>query len=414
MRAGKARALAALERRRDELLALCSQLVRIPSENPPGDTRRIAAFVERHLGRRGFATAVYEPRRGMPNVVATLGRGRPNLVLAGHLDEFPAGPGWTSPPFSGAVRGGRILGRGAGDMKGGLAVALVAADLFRQHARGGRGRLTLAFASDEETGGAWGTRWLLEHVRTVRGDACLIGESSGTWSLGVGEKGVLWVRVRARGRPGHAAYALGRSALHPVLAVLAAAARLDGRRARPAPDVAALVRAQRRPAERHWGPGTGRLADRITVNVGTLRAGGQVNLIPAACEAEIDVRLPPGVATATVLSALRAAAARAGAGRASVEVLNRCEAYVTSPRQRIARLVADNAREVLGRRPLPVVRLGYTDGRFFRRAGVPTVVYGPAVYRMGGPDEYIHADELVDVARVHTGVVFDFLEADGG
>lgn len=400
----RAWALAALARRRDELQDLCARLVRIPSENPPGDTRRIAGFVERHLRRRGFATRVWEPRRGMPNVVATLGHGRPNLVLAAHLDEFPAGPGWSFPPFGGLVRRGRILGRGAGDMKAGIAVALTAAGLLAESRARFTGRLTLAFASDEETGGRWGTQWLLDHVPTVRGDACLIGESSGTWSMGIGEKGVVWLRVRATGRSGHAAYAQGESAVTKVLAVLDAAAALEGRRGRPRAEIAALMRAQRSAAERHWGPGTGRIAERVTVNVGTLRGGGQVNLIPAACEADIDVRLPPGLTTAAILRAL---AGRRG--DTTLQILNRCESHVTSPRARLVGVVAANARALAGVRALPVVRLGYTDGRFFRRAGIPTVVYGPRVHNMGGPDESIQADELFDVARVHTGVVFDYL-----
>ena len=213
-------------------------LVRIPSENPPGDTTRIAAFVVRYLRERGIRPAVHEPRKGMPNVVASLGRGAPNLVLSGHLDEFPAGEGWSVPPFSGRVRGGRILGRGAGDMRAGLAVALFVMGLVREAGLDPRGTLTLAFASDEETGGTWGTQWLLAHVKAVHGDACLIGESSGTWSVGIGEKGVLWLRVRAEGVSGHAAYGLGDSAVAKVLTVLRAAERLEGRRSRARAEVA--------------------------------------------------------------------------------------------------------------------------------------------------------------------------------
>ncbi len=405
MAGAKESALAALGARRQELAELCARLIRIPSENPPGDTRKIAAFVEHYLRRRGCDTRVYEPRRGMPNVVATLGRGRPNLVLAGHLDEFPAGDGWSFPPFDGLLQRGRILGRGAGDMKAGLAVALFAADLLKEFGGRPEGRLTLAFASDEETGGTWGTQWLLKHVTAVRGDACLIGESSGTWSIGVGEKGVLWLRVGATGRSGHAAYGLGDSAVKKVLGVLDTAAGLEGRRGQPRAEIGNLIRAQRRAAERHWGPGTGTIANRVTVNVGTLRGGGQVNLIPAACEAEIDFRVPPGMTTATILRAL---SGERGAGR-TIEVLNRCESYVTSPKARLVRLVAKNARALCGLGPVPVVRPGYTDGRFFRRAGIPTVVYGPSVHGMGGPDEFIESNELFDVAKVHVGVVFDYL-----
>ena len=408
--AGKSKALAELERRRDELTALCADLIRIPTENPPGDTTKLAAFIERYLRERGIDATIHEPRPGLASLVATLGRGRPNLVLPAHLDEFPAGSGWTFPPFDGIVRKGRVMGRGAGDMRAGIAVALMATSLVRESGIQPRGQLTLAFAADEETGGTWGTQWLLRHVRAVRGDACLIGESSGTWSAGVGEKGVLWVRIKAEGLSGHSAYALGDSALRKVQAVIDAAMRLD-RAPRPLRgEVAVLVQAQRAAAEKHWGPGTGVLGDRVTVNVGTLRAGGQVNLIPAAAEAELDFRLPPGLSTASILRVLERAAARTRGVR--IEVINRCESYVTSPRERLVRLIVDNAREAAGVRVLPVLRLGYTDGRFFRREGIPTVVYGPRVHRMGGPDEYIEENELIQVARVHVSAVFDYLGLD--
>ena len=75
-------------------------------------------------------------------------------------------------------------------------------------------------------------------------------------------------------------------------------------------------------------------------------------------------------------------------------------------------LVVDNARALRGLGSVPVVRPGYTDGRFFRRAGIPTVVYGPRVRGMGGPDESIDARELIDVATVHLGVVLDYLGMD--
>lgn len=252
----KAPLLDEVRRRRAELYELCASLIRIPSENPPGDTTALVAFVTEYLTARGLKPQIHAPKPEMPNVVATLGAGRRNLVLSGHLDEFPAGDGWTFPPFAGALADGKIMGRGAGDMKSGLAVAMFLVWLLRERDVKLDGRLTIAFASDEETGGRWGTEWLLANVPDVRGDACLIGESSGTWSIGIGEKGVL-----------------------------------------------------------------------------------------------------------------------------------------------------------LGTTPSPVIRLGYTDGRFFRREGIPTAVYGPRVHRMGGPDEYVEQDEVLQVALVHLGTVLDYLGA---
>jgi succinyl-diaminopimelate desuccinylase len=394
-----------------ELAKLCGRLVRIPSENPPGDTRRIAAFVVDYLRTRGFSPRVYEPRHGMPNVVARLGRGRPNLVLAAHLDEFPAGSGWSFPPFSGLLRRGRILGRGAGDMKAGISMALVTAALLRELRVKLRGSLTLVFASDEETGGAWGTEWLLKHVPAVHGDGCLIGESSGTTAIGVGEKGVLWLRLTARGVSGHAAYGLGESAVDKILKALALARGMEERPVVTDPEIAAVIRAQHREAERHWGFGTGRLAGRVTLNFGRIQGGGSVNLIPERCEVDVDIRLPPGLRTAEILRFLKREFRGEDLSDVEVETFNRCESYVTSPKHRLVRLVRDNARRLWRTRAIPVVRLGYTDGRFFRRSRVPTVVYGPRVFQMGGPDEYIEEEDLFRACMVHAGTIVDYLEA---
>ena len=150
----------------------------------------------------------------------------------------------------------------------------------------------------------------------------------------------------------------------------------------------AVIAGQRRAAEHRWGRGTGRLADTVAVSVGTLQGGGQVNLIPAAAMAEVE---------------------RVTRGRVAVDVFNQWDPYVTPPDARLVRLVRANAREINRRTVLPVVRLGYTDGRFFRRAGIPTVVYGPAMHGMGGPDEYIETADLLDVAVVHVGAVADIL-----
>ena len=398
-----------VRRRRDELCQLCAALIRIPTENPPGDTRALVAFVAEYLTKRGVASTIHAPKPEMPNLVATLGTGRRNLVLSGHLDEFPAGDGWTFPPFAGALADGKIMGRGAGDMKAGLAVALFLVTLLREHDVELDGRVTLAFASDEETGGRWGTEWLLANVPEVRGDACLIGESSGTWSIGVGEKGVLWLRLTASGVSGHSAYGQGVSAVGKILRALEAIEAFAGARARTPPEIASVMRRQRALVERRWGPGTGRMADRLTLSVGTVRGGGQVNLIPARGEAEVDLRLPPGMSTGALERRIRRRLKKRRLGDVEVTVMNQCDPHVSSPRDPLIAALVANGGDVLGAAPLPVIRLGYTDGRFFRREGIPTAVYGPRVHRMGGPDEHVEQDEVLQVALVHLGAMLDYL-----
>jgi succinyl-diaminopimelate desuccinylase len=400
-----------LNQRRQELYELCASLIRIPSENPPGDTTKLVAFIGDYLSARGLKTRLHEPKAGMPNLLATLGSGRRNLVLSGHLDEFPAGEGWTFPPFAGTLANGRIMGRGAGDMKAGLAVALFVVRLLRERDVELDGRVTLAFASDEETGGRWGTEWLLANVPEVRGDACLIGESSGTWSIGIGEKGVLWLRLAAAGVSGHSAYGQGTSAIAKTLRAVKTLEALGGATARTRKDIAAVMRRQRPIVEKRWGPGTGRMADHLTMSLGTLRGGGQVNLIPARAEAEIDLRLPPGMTTRALEAQIRRRLRATGSKDIEVTALNRCDPYVSPPGDPLIAALVANGRAVLGTAPIPVIRLGYTDGRFFRREGIPTAVYGPRVHRMGGPDEYVEQDEVLQVAQVHLATVLDYLGA---
>jgi len=383
----KSRLIGELRKRSGELFELCSQMIQIPSENPPGDTTKLGAFIRDHLESRRIPVEWHEPMAGRPNLVATIGSGSPNLVLSGHLDEFPAGQGWTRPPFSGAIEAGRIWGRGAGDMKAGLAVALTVASLVRE----------------------LDAQWLLGNVAAVRGDACLIGESSGTWSAGIGEKGVLWLRLTASGVSGHAAYQQGVSAVSAIRSALAVVERMHGRKARGDEAVARVIARQRVAAERRWGRGTGRLPDTLAVSVGTLRGGGQVNLIPESAMAEVDVRVPPGLTTAAVEKEARRRIRQKARSSVIVDVFNRCDPYVTRPDAPLVKLVLANAKTLNRRTVLPVVRLGYTDGRFFRRAGIPTVVYGPAVHNMGGPDEYIETTDLLEAAVAHAGTVVDML-----
>ena len=123
-----------------------------------------------------------------------------------------------------------------------------------------------------------------------------------------------------------------------------------------------------------------------------------------------DLRLPIGLSTADLLRELRE---RLGAAPGSVEleVIAAFEPTWTSPDGPLARAVRENALTVRGEAAQPVMRLGATDARWFRAAGIPTVVYGPAAYNMGGANESITVDDLLTVARVHAGAIVDYFAA---
>jgi succinyl-diaminopimelate desuccinylase len=392
------------------LVALCAQTIRIPSPNPPGDTRDIARFVVQHLAASGLDAKIHAPLAEMPNVVATLGvaGAHPHVVLNAHLDQFPATPeGWTYPPYAGVVADGKIWGRSGADMKGGVAAALfIAREMGRTPPRSGR--ITFSFSSDEESGGKWGTTWLLDNVAEMKGDACIIGDQLGTWAVGVAEKGILWLRLRATGRPGHAAYGSKYSANRTIVRAATVALGL----ARPVrvddPQYSSLVEAQR-PEMHRWGEQAIELPERVTVNVGKINGGISPNLVAAEASAEIDFRLPWGVTCAGIIDELRAGLDREGLQEVSIERMSGFDPSYTSVSDPLAKAVIANSCDARGSPSLPVVRLGASDARIFRSYGVPTIVYGPEANNMGGIDEHITLDDLVIMTSVHAGAAADLL-----
>ena len=186
--------------------------------------------------------------------------------------------------------------------------------------------------------------------------------------------------------------------------------RLTGLRRLPVPTppaIEAAIDQARSVSEPLSGAGESEVLRAVTVNIGTMTAGLKVNLVPDRATAEVDVRLPIGVSAEACLA--EAARLLAPLADVEIEVLRRFEPTATDPGHEIFRLLQDNAEEAIGRRPVLNMRIGASDARLYRGAGVPTAVYGPTPYNLGGPDEHVTLDDLRVLARVYTLTAFDFL-----
>jgi succinyl-diaminopimelate desuccinylase len=402
--------------RSDHVLACARRLIGVRSPNPPGDTHEVAE-VAGGLIRDLVPDAevrLYRSSATIGNLVAVVrgnGPGR-RVVLSGHLDTYPLGDpaGWSVDPFAGEVRDGRLYGRGAADMKGGIAASIVALAALAAQADTWRGEVVLALAGDEESMGTLGTQWLLENVPAVRGDAVIIGDAGSPLVVRFGEKGFLWVQITARGKPAHGAHVhLGVNALDRLCAALADVAGLRTLSPAPRAGVAEAIVTAKPLSEPLGGAGEAAVLGAVTVNLGRIEGGSSPNLVPAMAEAALDIRLPAGVSAEAAEAAL--AAALAGHADVTFAVLRRFEPTVTDPAAEIVRTVHHAAEQVLGRAPAVNMRIGASDARLFRRAAIPTVVYGPTPFNMGGVDEYVLLDELDAVSRVHALAAFDFLNA---
>jgi succinyl-diaminopimelate desuccinylase len=383
------------------IVSAATRLVAVPSETPPGDTRAVAEEAARILGAiPGVALSRHLRRAPVQNLVAVLGGARPGrrIVLSGHLDTYPAGDPalWTSPPYHPAIREGRLHGRGAADMKGGIAAAIAVLDALARR-RDWAGEVVLALAGDEESMGRDGTAFLLETVPAVRGELAIVTDAGSPAVIRFGEKGMVWLTLRAEGRAAHGAHV--HRGVNAAERVMEAARRLLCLRDLPVtlpPELAAAIAAAKPVSETLGGLGEAETLGSVTVNLGRLVAGTSPNLVPDRAEAALDIRLPPGVTTSAVIAAAEAALAGLDGVTLAVDVA--WEPTVTPPAHPLFAALAEAALPFLGARPVLNLRVGASDARLFRLFGIPTAVFGPTPHGMGGADECVDLAELFAVA----------------
>jgi acetylornithine deacetylase len=320
------------------------------------------------------------PEGDRANLFATIGpAGVPGFILSGHMDVVPAAePGWTTDPFTLRIEGQRLYGRGASDMKGFLACALAA--LPELAARPLARPIHLAFSYDEEAG-CRGVRHLIELLSRLcaKPEGCIVGEPSGMRAIRA-HKGKAAVRIEVRGRPGHSSRPdQGLNAIHAMSEILAEAVRA----------AEALTAG---PFDADFTPSYSSL------QVGVIRGGQAVNIIPEYCSAEIEARAIAGVPPAALLAPVRAAAARLADRGFEVgwEVLSEYPALSLPAGAPLAALL----RDLTGTEPLAAVSFG-TEAGLYQAASLAAIICGPGdIARAHRPDEYIETGELAACRRM--------------
>ena len=401
-----------IERDRDRLVEFLSGFIRAKSPNPQGDTLEAAAHVRKLLDAEGIRYKIVDPQPTMPNIVATFEGGRPgkHLVLNGHIDVFPVGAEkWQHGAWSGAVADGKIWGRGASDMKCGTSCSIWTYVYLNRIRDQLKGRLTLTAVSDEETFGPWGARYLIEHMpEEVLGDCCLNGEPSGDETIRFGERGLLWLAITVKTRGAHGAYVhLTKSSSRIAAQIVGEVAEIEKIKAPVSHNFAPLLETARAEIDRALGAGATDTIGTVTLNVGMMNAGLKVNMIPNECRLELDIRLPLGVEREQVMEIVKKVIARYP--EASVEEINHTAGYWCDPHGPMVGIMQANVERLIGKKPKPIISLGGTDARLWRKEGVPAYVYGPVPTGMGGPDEYVRIEEYLHVMRTHVLSAYDYL-----
>ncbi len=411
--------------RRHDLVDLARGLIRIPTLNPPGrNYREICDYLAARLARSGFAVDLIRAR-GAPgdsdahprwNLVARReGSGAGDCIhFNSHHDVVEVGHGWTRDPFAAEVEGDRIYGRGACDMKGGLAASVIAAEAFVAACPDFRGAIEISATADEESGGFGGVAHLAERgfFAPERVQHVIIPEPLHKDRICLGHRGVWWAEIETKGRIAHGSMPfLGDCAVRHMGAVLAEmeAALLP-------------LLASRRTAMPVIPEG----ARQSTLNINAIhggaaeQAGDYTGLptpcVPDRCRITIDRRFLIEEDLAEVKHEIAAMLNRIKARRPSFDYeirdLFEVQPVMTARDAPVVRSTAAAIERVLGRAAGYVVSPGTYDQKHIDRIGrlKNCIAYGPGILDLAHqPDEWVGIDDMADSARVMALVLADLL-----
>jgi len=405
------------ELEKEKIVKLASDLIKIPSENPPGDVRGIMSFIEGWLRDNkvnNIKILSADPTR--PNVIAEVGKGNPILILNGHADVVPVGDRsrWEFDPFSGEVKDGFLLGRGASDMKSGVAGIMYAISLAKEIEDKLKGTVRLIIVPDEETGGKFGSHWLLnEHRDLLIGDGCIIAEpsDSGNGGATIGQKGNLWVKFIAKGRSAHGSLApyAGDNAILKLMRIIQRADRIRAIKSVIPDDARDVMEISKEHiAKSYNNPEIVNVLDHVTVNIGMIKGGDAPNIVPPVAEMIWDMRVPIGIKTEEVINVLREIIKEENG--IEIEIIERGEPNYTKTSSKIIQTLRENLKEIQNKDLVLTYQWASSDARFFRIAGTPTVQFGPSVSEgIHSFNEKVKVEDIVAATKIYIGVIIDFL-----
>lgn len=370
-----------------QAVALTRELLARRSINPPGEEDACTRHVGAQLEAAGFHVAYHAFGPGRTSLVATLGgtADHPPICFTGHVDTVPLGAAeWSVDPFGATTDGDKLYGRGASDMKSGVAAMVVAAmDIARLPRR--KAGLVLIITAGEETG-CEGARHLAHVVKAVpQAGALIVGEPTGNVPL-IGHKGAVWLRANFSGRTAHGSMPeQGDNAVYKAARGLL---RLEDYHF----DV---------PAHRHLG--------RPTINVGSIKGGLNVNSVPDLAEVGIDIRTIPAQDNAALIAEIGAVL-----GTTALQPFVDVGAVASDPQNEWISDVFDLYERHTGLRANPAGAPFFTDASELTPAmgGVPTLVLGPGETAMAHKtDEYCLISRIGEAVELYREIALRWMEA---
>ncbi|KAJ5761626.1 hypothetical protein N7533_003665 [Penicillium manginii] len=411
----------ALESDQESQTQLLQSFIRAASPNPPGNTQAAAKVLTEYLISKNIPYEIIEPKPGCPNIASEFSGGNgpgPRVVLNGHIDVFPVdenAPGWIRDPWSGDLVDGRVHGRGVVDMKSGTACLVIAYAYLYARRKSLSGSVALCAVSDEETGGRWGTQYLIREDKSRwGGDVMLSTEPTGQ-TIRFSEKGTLRLSGTVTTKAAHGAYLnLSQGAIRTAAEFLSAViGDVESIEPNPPPEIAKYLTDPKVLAvvDEAMGPNTSSIIARPTVNIGTIKGGVKVNMIPDHCSFELDIRLPVGLVASEVMTVLESAALKYPDAKMEFKKQEAASnpASFSPIDHPIIAIIKENAENAGALHAVAIPSMGATDCKHYRYADIPAYVYGCSPLSMASVNESASLDEFFHVTKVHASTVWDYL-----
>jgi acetylornithine deacetylase/succinyl-diaminopimelate desuccinylase-like protein len=428
---------------KQEVTQLLRELIRIDTTNPPGNETQAATYLAHYLANEGFKTEVIESAPGRGSVITRLkGTGeKPSLLLLSHLDVVAADPNeWTVDPFAGTIKDGYVYGRGAIDMKSMTASEVLVMELLKKNNVKLKGDVVLAATADEEQGGEEGAGYLLQNYREKIWCPYVINEGGGlavptekgnVFTVQTAEKGILWLKIKAKGTPGHGStpntadnaimriykvidkienYQPETMYIPTLKQYLAEIAKYNPELKEPFARLLAnpkqseqildeLAKKDRALAEEI------RPRTKMTITPTMIHGGVKENIIPSECDVVFDCRILPGQNVVKTIDLIKGLLKDVGLEKLTFEFIqmrNGSESSTETPLYSTIKSVLREFEPNCG--ITPELATGGTDSRFFREKGSICYGFQPMIpdepidqlnKRMHGIDERITIENLV-------------------
>ena len=440
-----------------EVTNLLSDLIRINTTNPPGNETEAAKYLAETLEKEGFKCELFESAPGRGSIITRIkGTGeKPNLLLLSHLDVVAANPKeWSVDPFEGVVKNGFVWGRGALDMKSMTAMEVMVMKLLKRNKMKLKGDVILAATADEEKGGEAGAGWLVRnHPEKIRADY-VINEGGGLaipiegkniYTIQTAEKGILWFKIKAKGRPGHGS--VPGTADNAILRMNRVVEKLGNYRAKMTvvPTVKqflsqitkenktvqqALMLLLQNPdmgdqildmlAEKDKAMAEElRASLRMTIAPTIIHGGIKENIIPSECEAVFDCRVLPGQTSTEAMDEIKRLLEGVDLEKLEFETIQANEPSESPANTPLYEQIVNVLKEFEPNCSIaPILLTGGTDSRFFRKIGSicygfqplrSDMPYGEILKTIHGIDERISIENLVFGTSVLYNVVESFM-----